>query len=210
MADAGSRRLVGNLPGEMTSFVGRRRETAQAKRLVRRARLVTLTGVAGVGKTRLALRVAVEVRAAFPDGVWLVELAALTEDRLLAPRWPMSWVSRISPDGSLPWIRWQTTCRTKSCCWCWTTASTDLPFAGVVVTGEGAVRGDGHAGAGEEAVGGAQQGGGPPVLLPAGGDPRQYLQAQRQVARILLQAALDEFAAVSEALHMVWCRTRCS
>ncbi|MBP2328611.1 non-specific serine/threonine protein kinase [Kibdelosporangium banguiense] len=69
----------------MTSFVGRRRETAQAVRLVRRARLVTLTGVAGVGKTRLALRVAAQVREAFPDGVWLVELAALTEDKLLAP-----------------------------------------------------------------------------------------------------------------------------
>jgi non-specific serine/threonine protein kinase len=47
-ARTGSGRPVGNLPGEMTSFVGRRRETAQAKRLVRRARLVTLTGVAGV------------------------------------------------------------------------------------------------------------------------------------------------------------------
>ncbi|SMD24730.1 hypothetical protein SAMN05661093_08737 [Kibdelosporangium aridum] len=50
---AGSRsgRPVDNLPGEMTSFIGRRRETAQAVRLLRRARLVTLTGVAEVGKT---------------------------------------------------------------------------------------------------------------------------------------------------------------
>ncbi|MFC0114025.1 ATP-binding protein [Kibdelosporangium aridum] len=72
-----------NLPGEMTSFIGRRRETAQAVRLLRRARLVTLTGVAGVGKTRLALRVAAQVREAFPDGVWLVELAALIDDTLL-------------------------------------------------------------------------------------------------------------------------------
>ncbi|WP_125727518.1 tetratricopeptide repeat protein [Kibdelosporangium aridum] len=72
-----------NLPGEMTSFVGRRRETAQAVRLLRRARLVTLTGVAGVGKTRLALWLAAQVREAFPDGVWLVELAALIDDTLL-------------------------------------------------------------------------------------------------------------------------------
>ncbi|GAA3434906.1 LuxR family transcriptional regulator [Kutzneria kofuensis] len=76
---------MGNLPGEVTSFVGRRREVAQAVRLLRRARLLTLTGVAGVGKTRLALRVAVRTREAFPDGVWLVELAALTDEKLLAP-----------------------------------------------------------------------------------------------------------------------------
>ncbi|MBB5889915.1 non-specific serine/threonine protein kinase [Kutzneria kofuensis] len=80
-----SPRPVGNLPGEVTSFVGRRREVAQAVRLLRRARLLTLTGVAGVGKTRLALRVAVRTREAFPDGVWLVELAALTDEKLLAP-----------------------------------------------------------------------------------------------------------------------------
>lgn len=74
---------VGNLPGEVTSFVGRRRETTNAVRLLRVARLVTLTGVAGVGKTRLALRVAAEDRGEFPDGVWLVELAALTDGDLL-------------------------------------------------------------------------------------------------------------------------------
>jgi predicted ATPase len=76
-------RRVGNLPREATSFVGRRRETAQAVRLMPVARLLTLTGVAGVGKTRLALRVATQVRAAFPHGVWLVELAALTDGNLL-------------------------------------------------------------------------------------------------------------------------------
>ena len=78
-----SSRQAGNLPGEITSFVGRRREIAQALRLVRVARLLTLTGVAGVGKTRLALRVAAQDRGAFPDGVWLVELATLTDDNLL-------------------------------------------------------------------------------------------------------------------------------
>ncbi len=84
-AGVGPPRPVGNLPGEATSFVGRRREVTQAVRLLRRTRLVTLTGVAGVGKTRLALRVATQTRAAFPDGVWLVELAALTDATLLAP-----------------------------------------------------------------------------------------------------------------------------
>ncbi|MFC5102900.1 hypothetical protein [Kibdelosporangium philippinense] len=59
MTRAGSRDvMMGNLPAEVTSFVGRRREVAAAKRLLRRHRLVTLTGGAGVGKTRLALRTA--------------------------------------------------------------------------------------------------------------------------------------------------------
>jgi non-specific serine/threonine protein kinase len=83
MAGTKSHRLKGNLPAEVTSFVGRRREVAEAKRLLRRWRLLTLTGVAGVGKTRLALRVAGQMRETFPDGVWLVELAALTDDKLL-------------------------------------------------------------------------------------------------------------------------------
>ncbi|RSM67911.1 LuxR family transcriptional regulator [Kibdelosporangium aridum] len=82
-ARARSGRPMGNLPGEVTSFVGRRRETVRAVRLMRTARLLTLTGVAGVGKTRLALRVAAQVREAFPHGVWLVELAALTDGNLL-------------------------------------------------------------------------------------------------------------------------------
>ncbi|GAA3434905.1 LuxR family transcriptional regulator [Kutzneria kofuensis] len=73
----------GNLPAEATSFVDRRREVAEAKRLLTASRLLTLTGVGGVGKTRLALRVAARVRRAFTDGVWLVELAALQDRTLL-------------------------------------------------------------------------------------------------------------------------------
>jgi len=78
-----TRRSVGNLPAELTSFVGRRHELAEAKRLLSVARLLTLTGAGGVGKTRLALRVAADVRRAFPDGVWLVELADLRDPHLL-------------------------------------------------------------------------------------------------------------------------------
>ncbi|GDY28530.1 ATP-binding protein [Gandjariella thermophila] len=73
----------GNLPADLTSFVGRRQQTTQARRLLSRSRLVTLTGVGGVGKTRLALRVADEVRRAFPDGVWLVDLSAVADPGLL-------------------------------------------------------------------------------------------------------------------------------
>ncbi len=77
-------RHTGRLPAEVTSFVGRRHEMAEVKRMLSASRLVTLTGVGGVGKTRLALRVAEDARRAFPDGVWLVELAALTDPALLA------------------------------------------------------------------------------------------------------------------------------
>ncbi|MFF1614574.1 ATP-binding protein [Amycolatopsis sp. NPDC058278] len=80
---ARSRRSAGNLPAELTSFVGRRHELGEAKRLLSTARLVTLTGAGGVGKTRLALRVAADVRRAFPDGVWLVELADVGDAHLV-------------------------------------------------------------------------------------------------------------------------------
>jgi predicted ATPase/DNA-binding CsgD family transcriptional regulator len=73
----------GALPAELTSFVGRRRELAETRRLLASGRMLTLTGVGGVGKTRLALRLAAEVRRIFRDGVWFVELAALQDPQLL-------------------------------------------------------------------------------------------------------------------------------
>jgi predicted ATPase/DNA-binding NarL/FixJ family response regulator len=81
---APKRRVVGNLPAELTSFVGRRGEVAEVRRLLSRSRLVTLTGVGGVGKTRLALRAAAELRRAFGDGVWLVQLDQLRDEALVA------------------------------------------------------------------------------------------------------------------------------
>ena len=73
----------GALPAELTSFVGRRRELAETRKLLATSRMLTLTGVGGVGKTRLALRMAAEVRRTFADGVWFVELAALHDEQLL-------------------------------------------------------------------------------------------------------------------------------
>ena len=67
--------VPGNLPVPTTSFVGREVEVGELVALVRAHRLVTLTGVGGVGKTRLALQVAGELAGGFRDGVWLVELA---------------------------------------------------------------------------------------------------------------------------------------
>jgi predicted ATPase/DNA-binding NarL/FixJ family response regulator len=77
-------RGVGKVPAELTSFVGRRGEVAEVKRLLAESRLVTLTGVGGVGKTRLALRVAAGLRRAFRDGVWLVPLDQLRDQTLVA------------------------------------------------------------------------------------------------------------------------------
>jgi predicted ATPase/DNA-binding CsgD family transcriptional regulator len=72
-----------NLPAELSSFVGRERQLAELRRLLRRARLITLTGPGGAGKTRLALHLAGDILNHYPDGVWLVELAPLADARLL-------------------------------------------------------------------------------------------------------------------------------
>lgn len=71
------------LPAELTSFVGRRDDLLTVRQLFSATRLLTLTGMGGVGKTRLALHVANEMERAFPDGVYFVEFAALSESRLL-------------------------------------------------------------------------------------------------------------------------------
>ena len=73
-----------NLPALLTSFVGRERELVEIKRLLPGKRLLTLVGVGGIGKTRLALQVAAEVMDAYRDGVWVVELGSIT-DRFLVP-----------------------------------------------------------------------------------------------------------------------------
>ena len=73
-----------NLPLQLSSFIGREREIAEVRRLLAASRLVTLTGAGGSGKTRLALQAAREVLDAFPDGIWLVELAPLTHPALAA------------------------------------------------------------------------------------------------------------------------------
>jgi len=76
-------RLQGNLPAQVNSFIGRHREIAEVKKVLPAARMVTLTGTGGVGKTRLALSVAGQTQRAFADGVWLIELAALRDFTLL-------------------------------------------------------------------------------------------------------------------------------
>lgn len=72
-----------NLPAPLTNFIGREREIAELLQLVPAARLLTLTGAGGCGKTRLALEVAARLRERFPDGVWQVDLSPLTDPALV-------------------------------------------------------------------------------------------------------------------------------
>jgi len=83
---------AGNLPVEPTSFVGRHRELGEVKRLLARSRLVTLTGMGGTGKTRLAVRAAGQLRRAFPDGVWFADLTSIRAPKPVRPDEP-------DPDG---------------------------------------------------------------------------------------------------------------
>ena len=75
--------LPNNLPVQVTSFVGRGRELQEVRRKLAEARLLTLIGPGGTGKTRLSIQAAAEELTAFPDGVWLVELAPISDPSLI-------------------------------------------------------------------------------------------------------------------------------
>ncbi len=72
-----------NLPIQINSFIGREKEMAEIKALLSKTRLLTLTGSGGCGKTRLALQVAADLIEEYPDGVWLIELAPLSNPELV-------------------------------------------------------------------------------------------------------------------------------
>ena len=72
-----------NLPQQVTTFVGRKREQSEARAALRKARLLTLSGIGGLGKTRLSLQIAADVIGDFPDGVWFVEFAPIADERLV-------------------------------------------------------------------------------------------------------------------------------
>jgi predicted ATPase len=90
--------FLGNLPLQVSSFVGRERELARGIEVLRSSRVVTLTGVGGVGKTRLALQLAAEALPRFRDGAWLVELDSVRDpDRVLDA---VADVFGVTPRGS--------------------------------------------------------------------------------------------------------------
>jgi predicted ATPase/class 3 adenylate cyclase len=74
-----------NLPTQITSFIGREKDVEEVKQLLRRTRVLTLTGPGGIGKTRLSLQVAADLITDFPGGVYFVPLSALRDPDLIAP-----------------------------------------------------------------------------------------------------------------------------
>ncbi len=83
-----------NLPTQLTSFVGRQAEVAEAKRLLQNTRLLTLTGPGGIGKTRLSLQIAAEAFQLFPGGIYFIPLSAVHDHDLVA--------STIAPALGIP------------------------------------------------------------------------------------------------------------
>lgn len=77
------RDIPNNLPYQGTPFIGREREVAEIAAMLGKARLVTLLGMGGLGKTRLSLQVAADSTAMFPDGVWFVDIAPLRDPALV-------------------------------------------------------------------------------------------------------------------------------
>ena len=92
--------FVGNLPQQLSSLVGREQLVTDVAELVRSDRLVTVCGVGGVGKTRLSLEVGAELASEFPDGVWVVELAAVGDGSALPAA--IATVMGITPQGDVP------------------------------------------------------------------------------------------------------------
>jgi len=88
-----------NLPAPVSSFVGRESELADVDRLLTTGRLLTLSGVGGVGKTRLAIEAARRALGESPDGVFLVDLSALTESTLVARQVVSALGMQEQPDG---------------------------------------------------------------------------------------------------------------
>jgi predicted ATPase/DNA-binding CsgD family transcriptional regulator len=101
---AGRAEARSNLPAELSSFVGRRRQLQEIKTYLGSARLVTLVGPGGVGKTRLALRTATDLERGVEDGVWLVELGGLTDAKLV-PKAVMASVGLRDEAGPWPLSR---------------------------------------------------------------------------------------------------------
>jgi predicted ATPase/class 3 adenylate cyclase len=95
--------LPHNLPLQLTAFLGRERELAEVGGLLRGARLTTLVGAGGAGKTRLALQVAADAQPRFAAGTWLVELADLADEELVVRA--VAAALDVAPERDVPLAR---------------------------------------------------------------------------------------------------------
>ena len=95
------RDIPNNLPWQPTSFIGRERELGEIKGLLGRARLLTLLGMGGLGKTRLSLQAAAELMADYPDGIWFMDLAPLRDGDLVVSEAAMVLGLREEPGRPL-------------------------------------------------------------------------------------------------------------
>jgi predicted ATPase/class 3 adenylate cyclase len=95
--------LPNNLPQQFTSFIGREKEIGEVKQLLEKTRLLTVMGTGGAGKTRLCLQVAADTLESYHDGIWFIELAALT-DPALVPQTVMETVGAREQPGR-PYIQ---------------------------------------------------------------------------------------------------------
>jgi predicted ATPase/class 3 adenylate cyclase len=93
--------IPNNLPYQTTSFIGRERELGEVKSLLGSARLLTLLGMGGLGKTRLSLQVAAEVIHHYPDGVWFLDLAPIRDTALVVGEVAQVLGVREEPDRAL-------------------------------------------------------------------------------------------------------------
>ena len=113
----------GNLPAEPNSFIGRERDLTELALLLSDVRALTLCGPGGIGKTRLALRLACDLVPDFPDGAWLVELADTADPDLIPRRIAATLGIREEPDQPML-DTLATALRGRGCCSSWTPAST--------------------------------------------------------------------------------------
>src|SRR2546430_10578846 len=96
-----NRSTIGKLPAESTNFVGRRRLRAEVKAAFANTRLLSLVGPGGVGKTRLALRAAADLRRTVHDGAWFIDLAGL-DDPHLVPKAVITNLGLADKSGQWP------------------------------------------------------------------------------------------------------------
>ena len=118
-----------NLPPQRTSFVGREKELTECARLLQETRLLTLTGIGGCGKTRLALKLAEALLASHPDGVWFVDLAPLSDGTELQRQSRWLWPCEGNGGTASP-RRCAGMCGASARSWSWTTVSTCWSRAG--------------------------------------------------------------------------------